>query len=98
MSNQLKPTKTGRITWERFQRDFPLVRNHLDSNASFDGCMFETYGKELEFVQMMRGQGKVLTVLDCDGKTIIQSGWHFVNRIGYLITKSPVQFDFWLRD
>jgi len=26
------------------------ITNHLDSNASFDGAMFETYGDEVEFV------------------------------------------------
>lgn len=33
----------------------------------------------------------IWTELDVDGKTIIASGWHFVNRIGYWITKVPVK-------
>lgn len=91
-------TKTGRITWKRFERDIPLVKNHLDSNAAYDGCMFETYGKELEFVKTMVAQNRVLTITDCDGQSIIGPGFHFVNRLGYLITKNPVTFDFWVRD
>ena len=27
------------------------IKNHIDENSSFDGCMFETYGDEVEFVK-----------------------------------------------
>ena len=32
------------------------------------------------------------TVLDCDEEQIISSGWHYVNRIGFYITKKPHNF------
>lgn len=65
------------------------IKNHIDTNASFDGEMFETYGKELEFVKAadedriwMYGDGD-------DGGSYIWNGWHIVNRIGYFITEVP---------
>jgi hypothetical protein len=65
------------------------IKNHIDTNASFDGEMFETYGEELEFVKAadedriwMYGDGD-------DGGCYIWNGWHFVNRIGYFITSVP---------
>ncbi len=65
------------------------ITNHLDSNASFDGAMFETYGDEVEFVKQqpenhiwMYGDGD-------DGGSYVWNGWHFINRIGYFITEVP---------
>lgn len=31
----------------------------------------------------------IWTLLDCDGKLCITSGWHYVNRMGYIIAKVP---------
>ncbi len=65
------------------------IPNNIDTNASFDGHMFETYGDEVEFVKKadpayiwMYGDGD-------DGGSYIWNGWHFVNRIGYFITEVP---------
>ena len=65
------------------------IKNHIDTNSSFDGEMFETYGDELEFVKAqdedriwMYGDGD-------DGGCYIWNGWHYVNRIGYFITSVP---------
>ena len=65
------------------------IPNNIDTNASFDGTMFETYGAEVEFVKKadpayiwMYGDGD-------DGGTYIWNGWHIVNRIGYFITEVP---------
>jgi hypothetical protein len=32
----------------------------------------------------------VWTVLDCDGALVVGSGFHYVNRVGYIITEVPV--------
>ena len=65
------------------------IKNHIDTNASFDGEMFETYGEEVEFVKTqpqehiwMYGDGD-----DC--AAYLWNGWGFVNRIGYFITEVP---------
>jgi hypothetical protein len=69
------------------------IKNHIDTNASFDGEMFETYGDEVDFVKQqdpayiwMYGDGD-------DGGSYIWNGWHFVNRIGYFITEVPCPAD-----
>jgi hypothetical protein len=69
------------------------IPNHIDKGASFNdgeqGYMFETYGKELEFVKAASDR-HIWTYGDGDdGGTYIWSGWSFVNRIGYFITEVP---------
>ena len=65
------------------------IQNHIDTNASFDGAMFETYGDEVEFVKAQE-QNRIWTYGDGDdGEGHIWSGWHFINRIGYFITEVP---------
>ena len=65
------------------------IKNHIDTDSSFNGEMFETYGDEVAFVKQqdpayiwMYGDGD-------DGGSYIWNGWHFVNRIGYFITSVP---------
>ena len=94
------------LTEEQFDGYFNLVDNHIDDNAAFDGKMFETYGDELAFVQEMAKQNRVITIIesdegceeDEDGFTLPNmyyvSGMHFVNRIGYLVTEQPIDFEF----
>lgn len=80
------------ITEEAFVERFRPVPNHLDRNASFDfgdgGCLFETFGTELEYVKT-QPTDHVWTILDVDGELMIASGYHFVNRLGYILTARP---------
>jgi hypothetical protein len=75
-----------------FLARFKPVPNHIDPNRGFDGCMFETFGEELAYVQA-QDLNYVWTVLDCDGQLFIESGFHFVNRFGYLIAAVPTEPD-----
>jgi hypothetical protein len=77
------------MTEDEWFETYKPIKNHLDENASFDGHMFETYDKEVEFVKeqdpayiWMYGDGD-------DGGSYIWNGWHIVNRIGYFITEVP---------
>jgi hypothetical protein len=77
------------LDYDEWLETYKPILNHIDTNASFDGMMFETYGKELEFVKAqapntiwMYGDGD-------DGGSYIWNGWHIVNRIGYFITTVP---------
>lgn len=65
------------------------IPNNIDTNASFDGAMFETYGAEVEFVKKA-DPAHIWTYGDGDdGGSYIWNGWSFVNRIGYFITEVP---------
>jgi hypothetical protein len=65
------------------------ILNSIDTNASFDGMMFETYGDEVEFVKS-QSPDKIWMYGDGDdGGSFIWSGWGFVNRIGYFVTEVP---------
>lgn len=83
------------LTEEEFDAQYPLLRNHLNSNATwgFDdgpGCLFETYGEELAFVRE-QDPLTIWTFIDGDdGDCYVVSGYHHVNRIGYLISLKPV--------
>ena len=95
-----------KLTEEQFDGYFTLVDNHIDTNAAFDGKMFETYGDEVAFVQEMAKQNRVITIIESDEGCDVDeegftspnmyyvSGMHFVNRIGYLITEEPIEFEF----
>jgi len=64
--------------------------NHLtpDEDAPWDGCMFETYGPELEFVRQQPNQ-QIWTLVEADGRWYICTGYHRVNRVGYFVTEKP---------
>ncbi len=68
--------------------------NHLDTNASFDfgdgGCLFETYGRELAYVRTQDPR-TVWTIIEGDDGLAIESGMHFVNRLGFLITARAIE-------
>ena len=83
------------MTEDEFDATYVLRQNHLNPNASWaigegTGCLFETYGEELQFVRLQDPQ-TIWTVLDGeDGNLCVVSGYHFVNRVGYLISTEPV--------
>ncbi|MFA5952476.1 MAG: hypothetical protein WC807_19590 [Hyphomicrobium sp.] len=67
--------------------------NHLNGNASFDGLLFETFGTELAFVRAQDPRSIWTVLTDDGGELAVVSGYHFVNRLGYLITTVPVEED-----
>jgi hypothetical protein len=79
------------LSEEEFDTQYPLIINNISDNASWQdedglGRMFETYGEELEFVRKAHPRA-VWTVMDGDNDDIVVvSGFHYVNRIGYLIS------------
>jgi hypothetical protein len=83
------------ITEDEFDQRYSLVPNHLNRHASWaiddgPGCLFETYGEELEFVREQDIRF-VWTLIDGDdGDMYLVSGFHRVNRVGYLISSTPV--------
>ena len=68
------------------KNNYAPIRNHLSDNAPFDGTMFETFGKELEFVRQKDNKRACWTLIEEDGKTLIEFGYSIANRLGYFIT------------
>lgn len=79
-----------RMDYDVWFEKFKPVTNHIDDNATFEGCMFETYGAEYAFVAEMveRDPSRVWTLVDSGEDDMdIVAGMHFVNRMGYFITE-----------
>jgi hypothetical protein len=81
------------LTEDEWFEQFKPMPNYLDDNASFHdgehGYMFETYGKELEFVKA-QDPNRIWTYCDGDDSgTYIFQGMRIVNRIGYFVTALP---------
>jgi hypothetical protein len=57
-----------------------------------DGYLFETYGKEFEFVKI-QNPSHVWTLVESDNKLYVCSGFHHVNRLGYFVTQLPWEED-----
>lgn len=83
--------KTLLITHDEFVDEYKPLQNTINKNAPWDGCMLETYGKELGKAQTA-GQDHVWTVLEADnGDLGVAAGFHRVNRMGYIVTKNPAK-------
>lgn len=62
--------------------------------APYGGCMYETYGEELARVKEVAKENpkRIWTVIDGDsGDLTIVAGFHFINRLGYLITEEEYE-------
>jgi len=80
------------ISEDKFESMFTMVKNHIDDNASLDGCMFETYGEESAFIHRMEDTKTVWTYLEDDKGLFFQTGIvqrHYLGPIGYFITDKP---------
>jgi hypothetical protein len=77
------------MTEDEWIATYKPILNHIDTNASFDGTMFETYDEEVEFVKSQPNE-YIWTFGDGDdGGGYVWNGWSFINRIGYFITEVP---------
>ena len=83
------------ITEDQFDDRYTLLRNHLNPGASWvydeeNGCLFETYGAELEFVRQQDPRC-IWTYMDGDdGNYLVVSGYHPRDSIGFLISTEPL--------
>jgi hypothetical protein len=78
------------MTDDEWCATYKPIKNHIDTNSSFNGEMFETYGDEVEFIKSYPNPECIWTYGDGDdGGTYIWNGWSFVNRLGYFITEVP---------
>jgi hypothetical protein len=81
------------LDYDEWVETYKPILNHIDTNASFDGMMFETYDEEYAFVKATDGNRIWMYGDGDDGGSYIWSGWGFVNRLGYFITEVPFPED-----
>jgi len=75
-----------KMSYERWVEVYKPIPNHYVSDAPYNGCMFETYGEELDYASLDSVQKSVWTLVENDGKIEIVYGFQKVNRIGYFVT------------
>lgn len=86
------------LTEDEFDGQYSPIANHINPSAGWaydegGGCLFETHGEEFDFVRRYDPR-KVWTLVDGDdGDMYLVSGLHFVNRVGYLLTKESIPDD-----
>lgn len=73
---------------DAWEEEYRPIQNHIKSDSSWSGQMFETYGEELGFVLSQPGN-HIWTWNDSDDGTFLNAGFSLVNRLGYLITEKP---------
>lgn len=84
------------INEDLWQESYKPKPNHMDATHGWDFgdgcCLYETYGEELEYIKQLVEQGKsayIWTVIETDGVSVIESGVHIINRLGYIVTENP---------
>jgi len=105
------------MNYDEFIDEYKPIQNTIDTNASYDGMMFETFGEEVKTAFEAAKNNKCFTIIECDNEdtpfcdnddcegcegcnsiTIISTGFHYVNRLGFLITEKPYEKDFEVLD
>jgi hypothetical protein len=86
--------KHTRISYEKWWDKYRPIKNHIAPDAGYDGCMFETYGEEVDYIYTCNHK-HVWTLLDCDGKMRIAEGRHYVNRMGFFVTEVEAPANRW---
>lgn len=84
---------TIQITTEQLFETYKPIKNPVDNTPSWDGCMFETFGVEHEFV-MAQDPNHIWSIVESDGNIEVTNGYHYVNAIGYLISEVASPDDF----
>lgn len=80
--------------FDGFSQRYTLVKNPFDASAALGGCAFGWVGEEWETVRNTPSEN-LWTLIDCEGLWWISPGFHYVNRIGYLLTKQACRSDEW---
>ena len=88
--DELYKPQINHILWDKY-KDTPTSQEDI---TSFGGCMYETYGEEVDYVITMAIQGRVATIVDEEDKMYIYSGFHRFNRMGYLVLDKPIEQEF----
>jgi hypothetical protein len=93
------------ILEDEFYEKYKPLQNHLDPNAGWSGELYETFGDEINYCfELAKRENRVWTIVECDDVDYepeddedeepkccmyIISGFHYVNRIGFMVTEVP---------
>ena len=78
------------IMYDDWVDQYQPIENPFDKDAGYEGCMFETYGEENEYVLNNLNRNTVWTLITGDDEdSWVIPGYHIVNRMGYFITTKP---------
>lgn len=78
------------ISEDKFWEDYKPQKNHLDDNAGFNGCLYETFGEEVKYVfELAKKENRIWTVIEGDEGMVYSAGFHYVNRLGFFVTEKP---------
>ena len=86
--------KNNVVTWEKWEEKYKPIPNHIDKEGTYYAnekgvnYSFETYGKELEYIQKQDPK-YVWSLIEEDGNQFIQNGVWWVNRLAYFVCKNP---------
>lgn len=85
-----KDVKFIQMSEDDWIEKYKPLKNKTTRREECNGWYYETYGKDDEYIRNFPDQNRIWTILSIDGEEWIVSGWHYVNRFGYFITKHPL--------
>lgn len=78
------------IMYNDWVDQYEPIENSFNKETAYEGCMFETFGEENDFVLDNLNRNTVWTLITGDNEeSWIIPGYHIVNRMGYFITTKP---------
>ena len=81
------------ITEDDFYSTYKPIKNHLVNDAGFNGCLFETYGEEFEYIKKLADTNTVWTIREIDdGDLEYVAGFIDERDIGYYISEIPYKY------
>jgi hypothetical protein len=90
--NDIQVTKVKRIhTYDEWVKKYKPIKNKFEDTNTFEGCAFDySEDKQWEFVKNQDPKNVWTLVTEGDESMII-SGFHWINRDFYFVTKKEVE-------
>lgn len=82
-------TQSAAMSFEQWVEAYKPIKNTFNELAPYDGTMFETFGNELAHVRAADENTVWTLVTGDDDELVVSNGFHYVNRVGYLVTEVP---------
>ena len=80
------------LTYEKWEKKYKPIQcktaEEIHAGASFNGCLYETFGKEYEFIKK-QDVHNLWTLVGVEDNMMIYPGYYFANRLGYFVTEKP---------